>query len=144
VAFQLLIYPMIDDRQITPSSRMEAPIWNPAANEFGWRSYLGPRYDADVPAYAAPSRATDLNGLPPGYVAVGTLDGFHDEDVDYATRLNQAGVPTELHVYAGAPHGFLNMMAGTPVAKRADRAMSEWLERQLYPDNWTGLSADPG
>jgi triacylglycerol lipase len=144
VAFQLLIYPMIDDRQITPSSRMAAPIWNPAANEFGWRSYLGPLYDADVPAYAAPSRATDLSGLPPGYVAVGTLDGFHDENVDYATRLNQAGVPTELHVYAGAPHGFLNMMAGTPVAQRAGRAMNEWLERQLYPDNRTGLSADPG
>ncbi|HUZ08964.1 MAG TPA: alpha/beta hydrolase [Acidimicrobiales bacterium] len=133
VAFQLLIYPMLDDRQTSPSSRVEAPIWNPAANEFGWRSYLGPLYGTDdTPPYAAASRATDLSGLPPGYVMVGTIDGFHDEDVDYALRLNQAGVPTELHVYAGAPHGFDNMMTGAPVAKRARRAMNEWLERRLH------------
>jgi acetyl esterase/lipase len=137
VAFQLLIYPMIDDRQTTNSSRMAAPIWNPAANEFGWRSYLGPLYGSgDIPPYAAASRATDLRGLPPGYIMVGTIDGFHDEDVDYAVRLNQAGVPTELHVYAGAPHGFDNMMMAVPVAKRARRAMNEWLERRLHP---TGL-----
>ena len=93
---------MIDDRQITQSSRMAAPIWNPAANEFGWRAYLGPLYGSDdIPPYAAASRATDLRGLPPGYIVVGTVDGFHDEDVDYAVRLNRAGVATELHVYAG-------------------------------------------
>jgi acetyl esterase/lipase len=133
VAFQLLIYPMLDDRQMTPSSQAETPIWNPAANEFGWRSYLGPLYGTDrVPPYAAASRATDLAGLPPGYVMVGTIDGFHDEDVDYATRLNRAFVPTELHVYAGAPHGFDNLLAGAPVAKRARRAMNEWLERRLH------------
>ncbi len=134
VAFQLLIYPMIDDRQITPSSRLDAPIWNPAANEFGWRSYLGSLYGSDgIPAYAAASRATDLSGLPPGYILVGTIDGFRDEDVDYATRLNQAGVPTELHVYSGAPHGFDNMMMQAPVARRARRAMEEWLQRRLHP-----------
>jgi triacylglycerol lipase len=136
VAFQLLIYPMIDDRQTSPSSRLQAPIWSPAANEFGWRSYLGPHYGTgDVPPYAAPSRATDLRGLPPGYVMVGTIDGFFDEDVDYALRLNQAGVPTELHVYPGAPHGFDNLMTGTPVAKRARRTVNEWLARQLHPDD---------
>jgi acetyl esterase/lipase len=137
VAFQLLIYPMIDDRQITPSSRLDAPIWNPAANEFGWRSYLGPLHGSDtIPAYAAASRATDLSGLPPGYILVGTIDGFRDEDVDYAARLNQAEVPTELHVYAGAPHGFDNMMMQAPVARRARQAMEAWLQRRLYP---TGL-----
>ncbi len=134
VAFQLLIYPMLDDRQITPSSQVEAPIWNPAANEFGWRSYLGPLYGSDdVPPYAAAARATALEGLPPGYVMVGTVDGFYDEDVDYALRLNRAGVPTELHVYAGAPHGFDLMMPEAAVAKRARRATIEWLERQLHP-----------
>ena len=64
---------------------------------------------------------------------VGTVDGFHDEDVDYAVRLNRAGVATELHVYAGAPHGFDNMMTGAPAAKRARRAMNEWLDRQSHP-----------
>ena len=145
VAFQLLIYPMIDDRQVTRSSRMPAPIWNPAANEFGWRAYLGPLYGSDdIPPYAAASRATDLGGLPPGYILVGTIDGFHDEDVDYAVRLNQAGVPTELHVYAGAPHGFDNMMTGAPVAKRARRAMNEWLERRLHPTGSLGSPAPAG
>jgi triacylglycerol lipase len=133
IAFQLLIYPMIDDRQITSSSRAETPIWNPAANEFGWRSYLGDLYGSEhVSPYAAPSRATDLAGLPPAYVAVGTADGFHDEDVEYALRLNRAGVPTELHVYAGAPHGFDSLLAGAPVAQRARRAMNDWLERRLH------------
>jgi triacylglycerol lipase len=132
IAFQLLIYPMIDDRQITPSSRAQTPIWNPAANEFGWRSYLGELYGSEaIPPYAAASRSTDLGGLPPGYVMVGTADGFHDEDVDYALRLNQAGVPTELHVYAGAPHGFASLMAGAPVAQRALQAIDDWLARRL-------------
>ena len=134
IAFQLLIYPMIDDRQITASSRAQTPIWNPAANEFGWRSYLGDLYGSDeVPPYAAASRATDLAGLPPAYVMVGTADGFHDEDVEYALRLNRAGVPAELHVYAGAPHGFDSLLTGAPIAQRARRAMNEWLERRLHP-----------
>jgi acetyl esterase/lipase len=63
--------------------------------EFGWRSYIGARYGtAHVPAYAAPARATDLNGLPPAYVCVGNVDGFRDEAIDYAMRLNQASAPT--------------------------------------------------
>src|SRR5205823_893796 len=86
----------------------------------------------EVPAYAAASRATDLVGLPPAYVMVGTADGFHDEDVEYALRLNRAGVPTELHVYAGAPHGFDSLLTGAPVAQRARRAMNEWVERRLH------------
>ncbi|MBO0730227.1 MAG: alpha/beta hydrolase [Acidimicrobiaceae bacterium] len=133
VAFQVLVYPMIDDRQITPSSQVELPIWNPSANEFGWRAYLGPLYGTNgVPPYAAPSRATALEGLPPAYVMVGTADGFHDEDVDYALRLNAAGVPTELHLYPGAPHGFDMMMADAPVAKRARQSMEAWVEHHLH------------
>ena len=104
---QVLIYPMIDDRRTTDSSQWQTWIWTPESNERGWRSYLGDRFGSDdVPAYAAPSRATDLAGLPPAYIVVGTLDIFLDEDIDYANRLMQAGVSTELHVYAGAPHGF--------------------------------------
>jgi acetyl esterase/lipase len=134
VAFQQLIYPMIDDRMITPSSHWEVPIWNRAANEVGWRAYLGDLYGTDhVPAYAAAARATDLSGLPPTFLAVGALDGFCDEDIEYTQRLNQAGVPVELHVYPGAPHGFDGMLAGTEVSKRARRHQREWLSRQLHP-----------
>jgi acetyl esterase/lipase len=132
VAFQLLAYPMIDDRQKTQSSRWAVPIWPPANNEFGWRSYLGPLYGRDdVPYLAAPARADDLAGLPPALVFVGTMDGFCDEDVLYATRLYQAGVPTELHVYPGAPHGFDGFAPGAPITERCLATVKTWLADAL-------------
>jgi len=132
VAFQLLLYPMIDDRQITASSTWIDPIWPPSANRFGWTSYVGSgKGGPDLPAYAAPARATDLAGLPPTLVAVGAIDGFCDEDVEFATRLRQAAVPVELHVYPGAQHGFDGMVAGSAIARRANRDMLEWLAAQL-------------
>lgn len=131
VAFQLLIYPMLDDRMLTVSSRWEVPIWTPRANEAGWRAYLGERYGREVPGYAAPARAGDLSGLPPAYVMVGALDGFLDEDVTYALRLLHAGVPTELRVYPGAPHGFDGLMPGTKLARKARREMEEWLAERF-------------
>lgn len=134
VQFQLLDCPMLDDRQVTPSSRLDGlQIWTRESNTFGWRSYLGDRYGTDdVPAYAAPARAEDLTGLPPAYVCVGAVDGFRDEDITYAMRLNQAGVPAELHVFPGAPHGVM-MFTGTAVAERYTRPLEDWLGRQLGP-----------
>jgi acetyl esterase/lipase len=131
LAFQLLIYPMIDDRMVTPSSRWDVPVWPPAANQFGWSAYLGPRFGGDVPVYAAAARATELAGLPPALMIVGALDGFVDEDVDYAVRLNRSGVSTELHLYPGAPHGFDSMALSTSIAQRARRDMEHWLTRML-------------
>jgi acetyl esterase/lipase len=132
VAFQLLECPMIDDRQTTSSSRLDGlPIWSRESNEFGWRSYLGELYGhADLPPYAAPARADDLTGLPPALVIVGGADGFRDEDIEYALRLNQAGVPTELHVLPGAPHG-VQMFASSVVARRWNQIVVEWLGLQL-------------
>src|SRR4051794_39020238 len=126
---------MIDDRQTTSSSQLDGlPIWSRESNEFGWRSYLGDLYGRDdVPYTAVPARATDLSGLPPAYVCVGTVDGFRDEDIDYATRLNQAGVPTELHVLPGAPHGF-SLFAESPIARQAARSARQWLARQFAGD----------
>lgn len=132
VRFQLLDCPMIDDRQVTPSSQLEdLVIWNRDSNEFGWRSYLGDLYGTDaVPGYAAAARAEDLAGLPPAYVSVGGADGFRDEDIAYAARLSQAGVPTELHVYPGAPHG-VGLFAGTEIATRYLADRDDWLRRQF-------------
>jgi acetyl esterase/lipase len=131
VAFQLLECPMIDDRQTTSSSQLDGlPIWSREANEFGWRSYLGELYGDDVPAYAAAARATDLSGLPPALVIVGGADGFRDEDIEYALRLNQAGVPTELHVLPGAPHG-VQMFVDSVVARRWNQMVTQWLEQRL-------------
>ncbi|MCU1393330.1 MAG: lipase [Ilumatobacteraceae bacterium] len=130
--FQLLDCPMLDDRQTTHSSRSEGLIiWSGESNTFGWRAYLGARYGTDdIPYLAAPARATDLSGLPPTYVCVGGADGFRDEDIEYALRLGQAGVPTELHVYPGAPHG-VAMFVGTDIAERYTSDATAWLGRQL-------------
>lgn len=127
---QLLIYPMIDDRQVTPSSQWPVPVWDPEWNRLGWRAYLGDRYGTDdISMYAAPARATDLRGLPPTYVTVGALDGFLDEDIDYAQRLTRAGVSTELHVHPGAPHGFESAAPTSAVGQRARKDYENWLVR---------------
>ncbi len=132
VAFQLLECPMLDDRQITPSSRYDdLLIWSRESNTFGWQAYLGDRYGTDdVPAYAAAARAVDLSGLPPALVIAGGADGFRDENIDYAARLARAGVATDLCVIAGAPHG-VQMFAGTTPTRRWARAVQEWLAPRL-------------
>ena len=132
-AFQMLFYPMLDDRQMTRSSQWtDVPSWTPHSNTFGWRSYLGGLYGTtDVPAYAAPARAKDLSGLPPTYIMVGSLDAFYDEDVAFANRLIHAGVAADLSVYAGAGHGFERSDNRTILAVRARRDADEWLSARL-------------
>jgi acetyl esterase/lipase/NAD(P)-dependent dehydrogenase (short-subunit alcohol dehydrogenase family) len=123
LAFQLLLYPMIDDRGTTESSRMRVPLWPRAANQLGWGAYLGPAAASPgVPAYAAPARAADLHGLPPAYLCVGTADLFRDENVEYARRLMRDGVEVELHVHRGVPHGF-HVLA--PASKAARRSLAD-------------------
>jgi acetyl esterase/lipase len=132
LAWQLLGYPMIDDRRQTESSRWEVLVWRPEDNEFGWRCYLGELYGSDrVPSLAAPSREADLSGLPPALVYVGGADGFCDEDVDYAARLYRAGVPTELHVYPSAPHGFDRSASETEIGRRCVQDTKAWLATSL-------------
>jgi acetyl esterase/lipase len=132
VAFQFLNSPMLDDRQITPSSQLDGLyVWSREDNAFGWRSYLGELYGSEnVPLYAAPARATDLSSLPPTFLAVGEADGFRDEVIEFATRLFQAGVACELHVYPGLPHGFA-VAAAAPVVQQALRHREDWLARHL-------------
>lgn len=132
LAFQYLEYPMLDDRGITLSSQLDGlPMWSRGSNAFGWQSYLGNRCGTnDVPADAAPARATELSRLPPTFIGVGTVDCLRDESIEFAARLCQAGVPTELHVYAGAVHGF-DMFARTAVAQTAARDSADWLARQF-------------
>lgn len=132
LSFQMLECPMLDDRQATMSSQLdELAIWSRESNAYGWKSYLGALSGTDDIAYhAVPARAVDLTGLPPAFVAVGTVDGFRDEDITYATRLNQAGVPTELHVYPGLPHGHA-LFAGVPAVAQWQRDLEDWLGRQF-------------
>jgi len=132
LASVLLDCPMLDDRQQTPSIQSEGLyVWGQGSNEFGWRSYLGDLYGSDdIPPYAAAARETNLAGLPPTCVVVGSIDGFRDEDIDYAQRLNRAGVPCELHVIAGLPHAYL-LVPGAIAVQLAMHCMDDWLSRQI-------------
>jgi acetyl esterase/lipase len=130
LAYQCLIYPMLDDR--TGTSRKVPPhvgtlIWTPAQNRFGWESFLGTAPGkARAPKNAVPARVADLNGLPPAFIGVGTLDLFHDEDVDYAQRLNAAGINAELIVVPGAFHGF------DGISKMRKNKLGSWFEDTVH------------
>jgi acetyl esterase/lipase len=140
VALQVLIYPMLDDR--TGSSRqMPAHIgtigWSAQANRFGWASFLGQQPGSRrVPSDAVPARVTNLRGLPPAFIGVGSVDLFVSEDIDYAQRLINAGVPTELHVVSGAYHGFDHNLTAS-VSKQFNAAKLGALRRAF------GISLTP-
>lgn len=132
IAAQMLVYPMIDDR--TGAHGASPPyvgefLWTPASNCFGWEALLGrPPGGKNVSCYAAAARAIDLTGLPPTFMCVPSLDLFLDEDIDYARRLMKAGVPTELHVYPGAYHGFDMMVACALAEQLAEDFRSAFLK----------------
>ena len=121
VAQQLLIYPMLDDRPSTPDPALLPFLtWTYDDNLTGWGALLGDKAGGDdVSPYAAPARAADLAGLPDTYIDVGDLDIFRDEDITYARRLSDAGVPTEFHLHPGCPHTFETLARGADVATRA-------------------------
>jgi acetyl esterase/lipase len=119
-AFQLLAYPMLDDRTVLRRDidRRGLRLWTNESNRFGWQSYLGRTPGAeDIDPLAAPARCDDLSDLAPAWVGVGTNDLFHDENVAYAARLQAAGVPCTLIVVPGAYHGFDAVAPKVPVAR---------------------------
>lgn len=131
---QALMCPMLDDRAITPSSTSlhGEGVWDSVSNDTGWDSLLGERRGGpDVSPYAAPARATDLSGLPPAFVDVGSVETFRDEDVDYATRLWQAGVQCELHVWPGGFHGFDVFAPEAELSRIAVSTRAAWVRRLL-------------
>lgn len=142
---QLLVYPALDDRTGTE----QAPNDNPYTGEFVvsrkylrdlWRVYTGQSdLDPHFLSYLAPGLATDLSGLPPTYIAVGTLDLFVEEDTDYALRLSRAGVPVELHVYDGVFHGF-DLIPGD-VTDRFNAELNAVIQRLLRAAGSTLLAA---
>jgi acetyl esterase/lipase len=125
LAHQILIYPMLDDRNTSPDPEIVPfAVWSYDDNITGWGALLGDAVGgASVSPYAAPARAIDLSGLPPCYLEVGQLDIFRDEDLDYAQRLSGAGVTVEFHLRPGVPHEFETYAHDTDIARRsvADR-----------------------
>ena len=109
VAFQMPIYPMIDDQQPHDANRyMETPVWDTELNTIGWNAYLADlhRDGAEIPAYAAPARNTDYQGFPPTITFVGDLDPFYQETLDYVQALRDAGVEVTFREYKGCYHVF--------------------------------------
>lgn len=134
LAAQLLIYPMIDDRNETVSSHQidGIGIWDRGSNDTGWDALLGDRRKTDaVSIYAAPARATDLSGLPPAFIDVATAEVFRDEDVAYAMRIWEHGGVAELHVWPGGFHGFDAMAPQAAISIEARAARVRWLRRTL-------------
>ena len=133
LVFQMLVYPVLDDRTGTtvyPPSPIGLLGWTAEYNRLGWRAFLG-RTPAgpDVPVQAVPARHADLAGLPPTFIGVGGVDLLVDEDITYAKRLIDAHVPTELMVIPGVFHGFDVAAPGSRVAKAFRMARLEALKR---------------
>lgn len=136
LAGQVLMCPMLDDRNDTPSSLQMAGlgVWDRVSNHTGWSALLGEECGGpNVSPYAAPARAEDLSGLPPAFIDVGSAETFRDEDVAYASRLWQAGGRAELHVWPGGFHGFDMMVPQAAISQEARAARFGWLRRLLGP-----------
>jgi acetyl esterase/lipase len=134
--FQLLVYPMLDDRTClrTDDGNNYYQAWNLKSNQFGWMSYLGKNYGAEeVPPYAVPARRHDLSGLPPAWIGVGSLDLFYDEAKTYAQRLTENGVNCEIKVVPDAFHGFDVFDYDIPIVKDFRTSQFAALKKYLFP-----------
>ena len=135
-AAQLLMWPMLDDRNETVSAEQidGVGIWDRTSNETGWTALLGDRRGtADVSIYTAPARATDLTGLPPTYIEAGSAEVFRDEAVAFASGIWAGGGSAELHIWAGGFHGFQTIVPTAAVSRAAVQTRKAWVRRMLAP-----------
>ncbi|KAB2579204.1 Alpha beta hydrolase fold protein [Lasiodiplodia theobromae] len=131
---QLLVCPMLDDRNDSVSSRQfaQGDCWNRKRNAFGWKCLLGDKAGSEgVSYYAAPARATDMSGLPPTFIDVGSTEPFRDEDVAYASKLWECGVDAEIHVWPGGTHNFHAFVPTAAISIMANKTRTEWVRRVL-------------
>ncbi|MDD3521201.1 MAG: alpha/beta hydrolase, partial [Actinomycetota bacterium] len=121
IAFQMPLYPMLDDRMTTSSSKdNNAPVWNSKSNYICWKLYLGKLFGAaNVPYYAAPARASDFSNLPPTATFVSELEPFRDEVIKYVENLRKAGVPVDFEIFEGCYHAFEQMCPKAKISKKA-------------------------
>jgi acetyl esterase/lipase len=134
IAAQVLVSPMLDDRDATVSTKQidGVGVADRQMTRFGWDALLGARRGTeDVSEYAAPARATDLSHLPRTYIDCGSAEVFRDEDITYATKLWEAGVQAELHVWPGGFHGFDSVVPTAAISIAAVGARDDWVRRLL-------------
>jgi acetyl esterase/lipase len=122
IAFQIPVYPMLDDRQDTNSATdNDGPIWNSKANKIGWSAYLSDliKQGVEIPAYAAPARTVEFSILPPTISFVGDMEPFKDETIAYIQNLRKAGIPVEFKLFNGCFHGFETILPKLEISKEA-------------------------
>lgn len=128
IAYQMPIYPMLDDRMMSESMKdNDAPVWDEEQNKTAWKLYLKDCSPDKTPKYAAPAREDNYIKLPPAVTFVGSLDPFRDETIEYADKLKNAGIPVQLQVFDGCFHAFDMMVPWSPQAKQA---------REFFLDNF--------
>ncbi|WP_017558233.1 alpha/beta hydrolase [Nocardiopsis baichengensis] len=131
---QFLQFPMLDDRCRSRShtQMLDVGVWDGRSNLTGWRALLGGAQGGHgVSGYAAPARAHRVDGLPPAYIEVGSVEALRDEGIAYASRIWEAGGRAELHVWSGAFHSFDEWVPGAAVSRTAHTARVDWLRRTL-------------
>ena len=125
VAFQMPLYPMLDDRDTETSRDNHGKVWNTRRNRFAWRCYLRGQKRGDLSPYAAPARLTDFSDLPPAYTFVGDGEPFYAETVQYVENLKKNGIPASVDVYHSNMHAFDMMQPDTPLSQEAARRFNE-------------------
>jgi len=128
VAYQMPLYPMIDNLDTDSSRDNHAPVWNTKKNHRGWKAYLGDLWELGdkVPPYAAPARQRDYSALPPAYTFVGDIEPFYCETLTYIDNLKKAGVEASVDIYPDCFHAFDMLL---PFKKTSKKAIAEF-ERQ--------------
>ena len=133
MAFQMPLYPMIDDRQNSASViGNDAPIWDEKANRLAWSRYLEGM--TAITPYAAAARCTDYTKLPPTITYVGSIEPFRDETTTYVENLRRANVPVEFQLFDGAFHGFDVIVPDAPISQRANQFLLDNFQKfvRLY------------
>jgi len=119
IAFQMPLYPMLDNLDTQSSKDNHAPVWNTKRNHYAWKKYLGDLWGKDVPPYAAAARQNDYSNLPPAYTFVGDIEPFYCETLTYIDNLKKAGVEAEVDVYPNCFHAFDMLLPHKKISKKA-------------------------
>ena len=128
VAFQLPLYPMLDDRPTDSSRDNHGRIWNTRKNRFAWKLYLRKTAKTDIPVYAAPARLEDFSGLPPAYTFIGIGEPFYCETKIYIERLKACGVPAKMDVYDTDFHAFSMLKPKDKLSRLANERFNEFFK----------------
>ena len=125
IAFQMPLYPMLDDRPTKTSKNNDAPVWNTKSNIAAWKLYLGDDYGTDmVSKYAAPARETDFSGLPPTLTFIGSIDPFLAETKSYVEALRAAGVPVEFRIFEADSTASIYIILQTSPRRRTNSSVT--------------------